>query len=233
MPNDLYCRDYCRDALAWAEQQATLLHRLAAGERLNEAVDWPNVIDKLHAEPGSRSTGQWRSEAGSFLDNAEQRFTPSMRQRIELDGRYAKALRRAWEAVDDAGTPQPLPGICPFALDELLAGDITELTAEAWAGRNPGQPHLPFSSLRGAFATWQPRATCQNNGPCRPGSPRRGRLAMTDSLRPEASRAKCDYPGPDNTGEPPLSGQMPIHVYDVPAPRSSVVALVAMLAPAA
>ena len=43
MPNDLYCRD----ALAWAEQQATLLHRLAAGERLNEAVDWPNVIDEV------------------------------------------------------------------------------------------------------------------------------------------------------------------------------------------
>jgi len=151
VPDDLYCRD----ALAWAEQQAALLRRLAAGERLNEAVDWPNVIDevqdvglselracqslllqamvhllKLHAWPGSRSAGHWRSEAGSFLDNAEQRFTPSMRQRIELDGLYAKAMRRAREAVDDTGTPQPLPGTCPFALHELLAGGIAELTAK-------------------------------------------------------------------------------------------------------
>ena len=43
MPDDLYQRD----ALAWAEHQATLLRRLARGERLNEAVDWPNVIDEV------------------------------------------------------------------------------------------------------------------------------------------------------------------------------------------
>jgi len=43
VPDDLYRRD----ALAWAEQQAALLRRLAAGERLNEAVDWPNVIDEV------------------------------------------------------------------------------------------------------------------------------------------------------------------------------------------
>ena len=151
MPDDLYRRD----ALAWAEQQAALLRRLAAGERLNEAVDWANVIDevqdvglselracqsllqqamthllKLHAWPGSRSAGHWRNEAGTFLDDAEQRFTPSMRQRIELGGLYAKALRRAGEAVDDAGGPHPLPGTCPFALDELLAGNTAGLIAK-------------------------------------------------------------------------------------------------------
>ncbi len=38
---------YERDALAWAEQQAALLDRMAAGERLNEAVDWPNVIGEV------------------------------------------------------------------------------------------------------------------------------------------------------------------------------------------
>lgn len=41
MPNGLYERD----ALAWSDQQADLLRRIAAGERLNEAVDWPNVIE--------------------------------------------------------------------------------------------------------------------------------------------------------------------------------------------
>lgn len=151
MPDDLYRRD----ALAWAEQQAALLRRLAAGERLNEAVDWPNVIEevqdvglselracqsllqqamthllKLHAWPDSRSVRHCRSEAGSFLDDAEQRFTPSMRQRIGLDGLYAKALRRAREAADDSGIPQSLPMNCPFALDELLAGNTAELIAK-------------------------------------------------------------------------------------------------------
>ena len=43
MPDGLYERD----ALAWAERQAALLRRLASGERLNETVDWPNVIDEV------------------------------------------------------------------------------------------------------------------------------------------------------------------------------------------
>ena len=78
---------YETDVLVWAEQQASLLRRLAAGERLNEAVDWPNVIEelqdvglselrtcqsrlmqamthllKLHAWPSSQSTRDWHDE---------------------------------------------------------------------------------------------------------------------------------------------------------------------------
>ena len=137
---------YERDALAWAEQQAALLHRLAAGERLNEAVDWPNVIEevrdvglselrtccsllrqamlhllKLYACPDSTATSHWRDEVGIFLIDAEDRFTPSMRQRIDLDALYAKALHLARQATDAGSEARPLPGACPFTLDELLA----------------------------------------------------------------------------------------------------------------
>jgi hypothetical protein len=150
MPGGLYERD----ALAWAEQQADLLRRLAAGERLNAAIDWPNVIEevqdvglselracrsllqqavthllKLHAWPDSPAAAHWHDEAGVFLDDAANRFTPSMRQRIDLDDLYAKALRRAATARDAAGLPRPLPETCPFTLDELLAGDIAALAA--------------------------------------------------------------------------------------------------------
>ena len=142
MPDGLYERD----ALAWAERQAELLRRLAAGERLNEPVDWPNVIEevqdvglselracesllqqaithllKLRAWPGSRASTHWRDEIEAFLDDAERRFTASMRQRIALDDLYARALRRARVAKDDTGTPQALPDTCPFVLDDLLA----------------------------------------------------------------------------------------------------------------
>ncbi len=151
---------YESDTLAWAEQQATLLRRLAAGERLNEAVDWPHVIEevqdvglselracqtllqramthllKLHAWPGSQAAAHWRDEAGAFLDDLERRFTASMRQRIGLDGLYAKALRRARATTDDAGVPCPMPGTCPFTLDELLAGDIATLVAKLGNGQ--------------------------------------------------------------------------------------------------
>ena len=151
MPDGLYDRD----ALAWAEQQAELLRRLAAGERVNDAVDWANVIEevqdvglselrscrsllrqamthllKLHAWPGSAAAAHWREEAGTFLDDAEQRFTSSMRQRIDLDELYAKALRRGQTATDDAGPPRPLPDACPFTLNELLTGDVGKLTGK-------------------------------------------------------------------------------------------------------
>ena len=152
MPDGLYERD----ALAWAEHQAALLRRLAAGERLNEAVDWPNVIEevqdvglselracqslleqalthllKLHALPDSDAARHWRDEVRAFLHDVERRFTPSMRQRIGLDDLYAKAAGRTRAALEDSGTiAWPLPEACPFTLAELLAGDVTALVAK-------------------------------------------------------------------------------------------------------
>lgn len=151
MPDGLYEHD----ALAWADRQAALLRRLAAGEGVNEAVDWPNVIEevqdvglselracqsllqqamvhllKLHAWPGSRAAGHWRDEVGAFLDDAARRFTPSMRQRISLDDLYAAALRRAGATTDDTGAARPLPDACPFELDGLLSGEVAGLLAK-------------------------------------------------------------------------------------------------------
>ena len=141
MPDGLYERD----ALAWSERQADLLRRLAAGERVNEKVDWPNVIDevetvgrselrscesllrqamvhllKLAAWPGGRAAAHWRGETIGFLADARRCFSPSMRQRIDLTDLYATALRQARAVTDDAGEPRPLPEACPFALDDLL-----------------------------------------------------------------------------------------------------------------
>jgi len=81
---------------------------MEAGERVN-TLDWANVIEeiesvglrelracegllrqalihilKLHAWPASRSASPWREEGGEFLDSAQEAFSPSMRQRIDL-----------------------------------------------------------------------------------------------------------------------------------------------------
>ena len=145
MPDELYERD----ALAWSEEQARLLQRLAAGEPgVNAAVDWPHVIEevqdvglsllkacqsllrqtlahllKLHAWPGSRSAGHWQDEAAAFLDDARDRFSPSMRQRIDLADEYGRALRRVRALTDDSGPPRSLPDACPLTLDDLLCRD--------------------------------------------------------------------------------------------------------------
>jgi hypothetical protein len=99
---------YDRDAFAWSELQADLLRRLARGERVND-VDWAHVVEeiedvglsklhavesyldlmlvhflKAHGWPDSQTVRQWRMEIGSPQKNAARRFTPSMRQRIDL-----------------------------------------------------------------------------------------------------------------------------------------------------
>ena len=150
MPDGLYERD----VLAWSERQATLLRRLATGERLNETVDWTNVIDevetvgrselhacesllrqalvhllKMHAWPASRSAGHWRAETRGFLFGAGRSFSSSMRQRINLIDIYQSALAQVRDDVDDAGEPSTLPDVCPFTLDHLLAGNVAELIA--------------------------------------------------------------------------------------------------------
>ena len=139
MPDGLYERD----ALAWAERQAGLLRRLAAGEPVRDAVDWANVIEevadvglselracqsllrqalvhllKLRAWPDSPAAAHWRGEVAGLAD-ARNRFSPSMRQRIDLADVYADALEQVRAEADGA---RALPEACPFELDDLIGG---------------------------------------------------------------------------------------------------------------
>ena len=119
--NDLYDTD----VLLWSQEQAALLRRLAAGERVNEQIDWGNVIDevesvgseplhavesllmqalahmaKAEAWPASRDVPHWRAEARRFRIDAAARFAPSMRGRLDLEKIYRRALRIIPETID-------------------------------------------------------------------------------------------------------------------------------------
>jgi hypothetical protein len=156
MPNDLYEHDI----LEWSERQADLLRRVANGERRN-AVDWPNVIEeiadvgsaqlnsvrgclrqamihllKIHLAPDDLAREHWLTELDAFLDDAAERFSPSMRQRIDLGGVFAKARARVLRRVSD----QALPATCPWTLDELLAGDADALIAAIPDSSSSPQP---------------------------------------------------------------------------------------------
>jgi hypothetical protein len=152
MPDTLYETD----ALAWAEQQADLLRRLARGERLNETIDWANVIEevqevglselhacesllsqalvhllKIHLAPNSRPSTHWRGEVATFLADARRRFAPSMRQRISVPALHAEALSRLRAEAKGHRNPR-LPETCPFDLDDLLVPrpDVMALVAK-------------------------------------------------------------------------------------------------------
>ncbi len=40
---------YGNDIVLWSEQQAALLRRMGAGERVNDQVDWENVAEEIEA----------------------------------------------------------------------------------------------------------------------------------------------------------------------------------------
>jgi hypothetical protein len=139
---------YDSDVLLWSERQASLLRRVAAGERINTAeLDWPNIIEeiesvgneqrfacesnliqalihmlKAEAWPLSREVPHWQAEARVFRSNAARRYTPSMRQRLDLALIYSRALRGLPETIDGQ-PPLPVSDTCPMTLDALLSED--------------------------------------------------------------------------------------------------------------
>jgi Domain of unknown function DUF29 len=138
---------YDDDVLLWSERQAALLRRMAAGERVNDQVDWENVAEeiedvgrsslracrsqllqallhdlKARAWPLSRDAPHWRSEARVARINATDAYAPSMRQHLDVADLYAKALRAMPETVDGQ-PPLPVPQTCPMTLDDLLGDE--------------------------------------------------------------------------------------------------------------
>ena len=135
---------YDVDVVEWSEHQARLLRQHASGKPANEAPDWANIIEevesvgrnqlsavrsllmralehdlKCKAWPQSRDVPHWKIEARRFRIDAAEAFTPSMRQRIDVDGLYRKALSLLPEAMD--GQPSlAVDPACPVTLDELL-----------------------------------------------------------------------------------------------------------------
>jgi len=144
MPDDIYWRD----SLAWSEQQAGLLERLAKGERVNEEIDWENIVEevlsvgrsqlqsveslltrglehimKIHGWPQSRAVNHWQVEALAFLLRAQRPYSPSMRTRIDLAGCYRDALLPLARLRIDEAAPRAIPAACPFTVADLLPPD--------------------------------------------------------------------------------------------------------------
>ncbi|HKM65039.1 MAG TPA: DUF29 family protein [Acidisphaera sp.] len=157
MPDGLYDRDI----LIWSEQQADLLHRLAAGDdRVVGLIDWENVIHEIECvgrrelnefysslltalvlilSGTRRMRSDWWDKVCAALCDAEDRQSPSIRERTDLEDIYRGA--RQVVAAGDPDYARSLPEACPFTLDELLADpfDVLALVTkvdEAAAARN-------------------------------------------------------------------------------------------------
>jgi len=137
---------YVTDIVTWADVQAELLRRRAAGELVNEAdIDWPNVVEEIASVGQSQvdaiesllfqafvhdlkaqgwplrgDVDSWRADARGFRAQARRKFRESMRQTLNVAGIYADALEAVPDTMDGQA-PMPLDRRCPVTLDELLA----------------------------------------------------------------------------------------------------------------
>jgi hypothetical protein len=141
MPDDLYTADILR----WSDQQAELLRRLARGERVNDAIDWENLIEEVESVGRSERqaveslltravehllklrgwpngpAAKWRHETSVFLLDARQRYSPSMGPVLNLPVIYASAVALINTMTYRSRPPRTLPERCPFTLSALIA----------------------------------------------------------------------------------------------------------------
>ena len=138
---------YDTDILVWSEEQAALLRQLAAGERVNDQIDWTNVVEEIEsvgseqlhvvrslltqamihrlkamAWPDARDADNWRADAERFAGDAADRFAPSMLRRLDVAHNYRRALRAVPATLYGEPRP-PLPPACPWPLGELLGNE--------------------------------------------------------------------------------------------------------------
>lgn len=142
---------YEEDVLLWSEQQAALLRALGRDRNdLPNALDIENVaeeiesvgLSELHSvesylrlmllhllkialEPDAHPVAHWREEILNWHADLQQRFTPSMRQRIDLDKAWRLAARQVSRAATlDREQEKRIPKSGPISRDVLLADDI-------------------------------------------------------------------------------------------------------------
>jgi hypothetical protein len=142
-----------RDFYAWTQDQAARLRALAGDNRFDAENVAEEIAElgasalaavkshiqnmfvhllKLAYSPATDPRAHWIEEVLRHQSEAELYYTAAMRQDIDLDRIWRKAVRRAHVGMISYGEP----GIAavppnPFTLDDLLAADFDPNDAEA------------------------------------------------------------------------------------------------------
>jgi hypothetical protein len=167
---------YDEDFYGWSQQQAAALRDLARRRDLPNELDLEHVAEEIRdvgnaelnsvrsflrnllahvikAASGTRPepVAYWRREIVNFHLELIGRYSPSMRQNIDLHDLWELAIRQAAADLEVHGeTIRPgLPANCPFGLDELVQRDfearaaisrVADLAATSMDGNGQTQP---------------------------------------------------------------------------------------------
>lgn len=142
---------YREDIYAWSREQAGVLREMTRQAGLPNALDLANVAEeiesvgsevrnavesfirlllvhlvKVAASPNLSAHAHWRGETLNFHAEIQGRYTRSMRQDIDLDVLWRRALRQAEASLSDHGEKMPhdLSDRCPLVLDAFVAEEF-------------------------------------------------------------------------------------------------------------
>ena len=135
---------YRDDVYAWSREQAAVLRQMIGHSGMPNALDLGHVAEeiesvgsearhaveshirlilvhlmKIVASANTEQRPRWRAESQSFHSEIEGRYTRSMRQDIDLDRLWRRAIRdaRAALAVYGEELPAKTSDLCPLDLD--------------------------------------------------------------------------------------------------------------------
>jgi hypothetical protein len=94
---------------------------------------------KLHGWPALAARRHWRSEIVALQTDAQLRFAPSMRPRIDLEAIYACAALQIIPLQYGGRQALAASKTCPVSLDELLAASCDALEAAFRVACSPDQ----------------------------------------------------------------------------------------------
>ncbi len=157
---------YDDDISQWSESQAELLRRHALAARVNDAIDWPYVIEEIEAVGGSERAAL-ASHIGTVIEHLlKLEASPASEPRAGWRETIIRARSMIAGQLED--TPSLRPKVEAMAARQLsrqrrLVADVLELYSEA--------PRVPLEGIAYSadkiLGPWFPGATqsaeCQGN----------------------------------------------------------------------
>lgn len=144
--------DYDKDFFQWSESQARLLKSMRSMlDSLPEGLDLDIIAEEIEdlgkaelhsvesqvqnifvhllkaaSDPKAPALGHWRTESSTFYAELVRKYSPSMRQRLDLDKAWRLAIRVARDALREHGRELAagVPATPPFSIDDLVSDDF-------------------------------------------------------------------------------------------------------------
>lgn len=133
---------YDTDVLEWSVRQADLLRRLAAGEAINEPIDWPNIIDEVETV-GRSERASLRSQIALVLEHLMKlQASPSINPRSGWKITVLRGRRAIERSLGDS--PSLRPAVAAMIVDETPSA--RQIVAATLADYGE-QPKIDVASL--------------------------------------------------------------------------------------